>query len=176
MTHTGRKFWLLDPRPGDFCLEDIAHSLSNQCRFVGQCNEFYSVAQHSALVYRHLVLSSDVGNEKQALFHDAPEAYTGDMSRPLKRILRRIKTIENRIWLAFCKQYDIHPVLSLHVKRVDDLLLATEREHLMPKDGSHWEEIAGIVPLSEIPLPLPPRHAKDLFLRCCRSLGYDITK
>lgn len=46
-TRSGQKFWPLDPRPDEVVLEDIAHALSNTCRFAGHCRTFYSVAEHS---------------------------------------------------------------------------------------------------------------------------------
>src|ERR1700693_75116 len=54
-TFTGRQFWPLDPRPEEVCIEDIAHGLSNECRFAGQCRSFYSVAQHSVLCARNVL-------------------------------------------------------------------------------------------------------------------------
>ena len=49
-TYSGIEFYPLDPRIEEVKLLDIAHALSNICRFTGHCNEFYSVAQHSVLV------------------------------------------------------------------------------------------------------------------------------
>ena len=49
-TFTGRQFWPLDPHVDEIYIEDIAHSLSMQCRFTGHSLRFYSVAEHSVLV------------------------------------------------------------------------------------------------------------------------------
>ncbi len=81
-TYSGR---LVDP----FCMGtldiniiDIAHSLSQLCRFTGHTRRFYSVADHCLLV------SSMLPTPKlmlAGLLHDASEAYFGDMSGPIKR-------------------------------------------------------------------------------------------
>ena len=49
-TATGIYFNFNDPVVEDISILDIAHSLSNQCRFTGHTSEFYSVAEHSMLV------------------------------------------------------------------------------------------------------------------------------
>src|SRR5438552_3035736 len=84
-TFTGKKFFPLEPNADDICIEDIAHSLSMQCRFNGHSKQFYSVAQHSVLIaswwfgdYPKLA--------KYALLHDASEAYLSDIPRPLKQL------------------------------------------------------------------------------------------
>ena len=49
-TRSGRRVALLNPSPAQIVIGDIAHGLAHQCRFNGQTNRFYSVAQHSVLV------------------------------------------------------------------------------------------------------------------------------
>jgi hypothetical protein len=102
-THSGKKIDLLNPTSKMVDIEDIAHALSMICRFNGHCRDFYSVAEHS-------VMAEAVGcqirkNERcsknplipprsaiewareslELLLHDAPEAYIGDLTTPLKR-------------------------------------------------------------------------------------------
>src|SRR4030043_1424578 len=93
-TYTGKKFWSLDPKPEEVDIKDIAHSLAFQCRFNGHTIPFYSIAQHSVLV-------SKIVPPEQALaglFHDAAEAYTGDIVAPLKKFLPPVfKEIEKAI-------------------------------------------------------------------------------
>ncbi len=66
-TNSGKKVDLLHPDPSQICLEDIAHGLSNLCRFNGQINRFFSVAEHSMYV------AALVPNryKLQAILHDA---------------------------------------------------------------------------------------------------------
>lgn len=80
ITIGGQKFYPFDPRASEVDIEDIATSLSHICRFNGHVKRFYSVAEHS-------VLCSYVGDPTYAfdkLMHDAEEAYTGDLIRPIK--------------------------------------------------------------------------------------------
>jgi len=49
-TYSGRRFNPTRPHIDAIVIQDIAHSLSMQCRFSGHCKKFYSVAQHSVLV------------------------------------------------------------------------------------------------------------------------------
>lgn len=77
LTYTGRRFFFDDPLPG-ICKEDIAHSLSQLCRWTGHTREFYSVAQHSVIISR---LSN---HPLYALLHDASEAYLNDLNKPFK--------------------------------------------------------------------------------------------
>lgn len=50
LTHSGRQFDLVNPTAAMISPLDIAHSLSNLCRFNGHTRTHYSVAQHSMLV------------------------------------------------------------------------------------------------------------------------------
>lgn len=92
-TSSGRYIDLLDPKPADILIEDIAHALSNIARFNGHTHQFYSVAQHC-------VLCSGINPDKLALeklLHDATEAYVGDMVTPIKNLFPGYRTMEDKI-------------------------------------------------------------------------------
>lgn len=46
-TYSKKKFYPLDVRKSDLDIIDIAHALSNMCRFAGHVDRFFSVAEHS---------------------------------------------------------------------------------------------------------------------------------
>jgi 5'-deoxynucleotidase YfbR-like HD superfamily hydrolase len=79
-TYSGIKMHPLSPTEEEISIEDIAHALSNLCRFTGHCNKFYSVAQHSVLVSVY----SPRDYAMWGLLHDASEAYLNDIARPIK--------------------------------------------------------------------------------------------
>jgi len=133
-TFTGRQFWPLDPRPEEICIEDIAHSLSMYCRFGGHCKEFYPVGEHSLFVMR-LVPEKD---KLQALLHDAPEAYLGDVINPLKRMLPEYQRAEHAVWLAVCERFDISPCLSEAVRYADRIAVMTERRDICSPPPASW--------------------------------------
>ena len=58
-------------------VDDIGRALANKCRFNGLCEPFYSVAQHSVLLW-------EATKEPWALFHDASEAYLPDIPFGMK--------------------------------------------------------------------------------------------
>lgn len=167
-TYTGVQFWPLDPRPEDVSLHDIAHALSNQCRFAGHVTEFYSVAQHSVLV------ASIVPQEHAAwgLLHDAAEAYLVDLPRPVKRystIGTEYREVEARLMATICKRFGLPIEEPEEVKKADDILLMTEKRDLMPNCPAKWRE-------ESEPLPDRIRHwgpswAEQMFLMRARELG-----
>lgn len=139
LTFTGKQFYPTDPKAADIDIADIAHSLSNICRFGGHCKQFYSVAQHSVFV-SHLV-------ERDAalagLLHDATEAYCGDLVRPLKIQLPEFCTVERGIAAAIAEKFDIPlesitPDLTPALKLADNIALLTERNNLFPPGGADW--------------------------------------
>lgn len=128
-TFSGRKFWALDPRPEDIELIDIAHALSNNCRWGGHCGPFYSVAEHSvltaALLPRHLQLAG--------LLHDASEAYLIDLPRPIKYQIPQYREIEHKLMLCIAEKYGFEYPLTETVKGADDFMLYYERATLFPQ-------------------------------------------
>lgn len=160
LTKTGRRFDLIDPKPHDIDPEDIAHALSNLCRFTGHTREFYSVAQHcvlvSCLVSREHMLS--------ALLHDATEAYVNDIASPIKVQLAVYRAMEARVWLAVADRFNIDRRLPAEVKHADRVALAMEKRDLMPEHPDPWPVLAGITPAPMRVIPLQPASARQVWL------------
>lgn len=90
LTASGVIFSLANPRPEDVRLADIAQALSLTNRYCGQTRRPYCVAQHAVLVARSLRdAGATLAEQLWGLHHDDAEAYVGDVTRPLKRLLRQ---------------------------------------------------------------------------------------
>lgn len=182
----GGSFDLDHPRPEDVSLYDIAHSLSNIGRWTGRTTHFYSVAQHSVMVLEYVrLLGGSFSAQEQALFHDAHEAYTGDIPAPLKALLRALESdfvgftvkrsaidlISEDIQWAINRKWQLSEAHHELVKRADNMALWTEREALMAPSKRAWEHEPE---KPEIVLPIVPMSheaARDQFLAAASSLG-----
>lgn len=161
LTHSGRSFNLLEPTPAMVEIEDIAHALSNLCRFTGHTKAFYSVAEHSILT--SYLVPETYGLE--ALLHDAAEAYIGDVSSPLKQLLPEYKVIEERIDQAIRRRFCLPGQPAQFIKDADLMMLATEKRDLMPPDQENWDILAGVkAHIFSVRLPLRPEEARASFL------------
>lgn len=160
-TFSGRRFYVLDPRPQDVCIEDIAHALALQCRFTGHIRKFYSVAQHCVLVSRFCPQEFALWG----LLHDASEAYIGDMSAPLKHTpeMSRFRTTEQHIMLAIAEHFGLGLVEPPAVKQVDRRLCLTEARDLLGSTKD-WQDASE--PYAEAIVPWTPAFAERAFL--CR--------
>lgn len=172
--YSGKPFYVLDPRPEEVDIEDIAHSLSNQCRYNGHSKVFYSVAQHSVLV-------SQLCPEKYALeglLHDATECYIGDIISPMKVVLPEVGKIEQGVWEAVAKKFNLPMQESQPVKEADMKALRIEFRDVVTKpNGCDW---AGVRPYTgsfpEISAS-PPWLAKfDFINRYNQITGENINK
>lgn len=138
-TFSGGRAYLLDPRPEDIRLLDIAHGLSNVCRFGGHTREHYSVAQHSVLVSE--ICQPD--NALVGLLHDASEAYIGDMVSPLKWVMPKFKEIEAKWCAAIDAAFDLRGRLidlPQDIKIADTKALAAEAHRLLSGGPHRWGE------------------------------------
>ncbi len=126
-TSHGNRIDLNMPYDNVYSIEDIAVSLSNICRFGGHTKKFYSVAQHSVLVM-HLAPAE---LKKEALMHDASEAYLGDVINPLKNILGEVyENIESWFMEALAMQFGFDFDQLEAIKPYDDTALELEYEAL----------------------------------------------
>ena len=144
-TFAGLHVHVFDPRAEEICIEDIAHSLSQICRFVGHTTVFYSVAQHSVLVSQHVPAEDALWG----LLHDAPEAYLCDMPAPIKHdpSMEGYRLAEDRLMAAVCERYGLPPQMPQSVKIADRLLLATEFRDVTTVDDLGWiTQVCGVAP------------------------------
>lgn len=158
-TYTGHSIHsMLEVRPSDIKIEDIAHALSHQCRFAGHCSEFYSVAQHSVLVAENCPPRLRL----QALLHDWAEAYVIDLPRPIKDLLPSYRDLEGVVHRAIALRFEIPEQIDPLIKVMDDRALVTEIADLTGIANAFYHLGA---PFGEKIIPLGPKQAKELFLR-----------
>ena len=131
-TYSGTKFHPLDPQIQEIHIEDIAHALSNICRFTGHCKEFYSVAQHSVLVS---TLCPEYPME--GLLHDATEAYVSDVNTTVKLLLQEYRDLECDIMEVVARKFNLKFPLPKEVKAADLMLLEFEHRALF-NSGLKW--------------------------------------
>lgn len=141
VTYNGHEVDLLEPSPSTVDHIDIAHSLSLINRFTGHTTEPWSVAQHSVVgsILAEVIYPEVIWLPHQYLFHDAAEAYVGDVSSPLKSVLTGYRELEAK----HCKAIEEKFALSLgshHEKLVDLRMLATERLLFLPETATQWTE------------------------------------
>ncbi len=157
-TYTGKQFYPLSARVEDIDLIDIAHSLSLQCRYNGHVRKFYSVAEHCILMSQYIYdttvdeltpIGEAAGVPVElalwALLHDAPEAYIGDMVRPLKIHMLDFCAVDNTIMRVIANKFSLStglltgsdPIPSI-VKGVDTRILLDERAELLGPTPAVW--------------------------------------
>jgi len=191
-TYTGKRFDYHELDRKNLSLEDIVISLSRQPRFNGHTDPPLSVLEHSIWVSRAVkarchpklrIIPSGRLNRLalRALFHDAAEAYVGDVIRPLKRagesLWRHEREIQDLIyewigeriggWNLDPKWAD--PIIS----HADYRVLRAEGEDLMSSKTLGWTIIGPDSPErwpAEKLRPLTAEAARSLFVEEFESL------
>lgn len=107
-TFSGKLFDPWDIDPNAICIEDIAHSLSMQCRFNGQCPRFYSVAQHCCVLSGYFEQRGRHNMALVALLHDAAEAYVGGIPSPFKSRLPDHELVERNVLHVIMQKFAHH--------------------------------------------------------------------
>lgn len=174
-TFTGRMFYPLAAEPGDIDPVDVAHALSQMCRYGGHTRRFYSVAEHSVLVSRWLedAIGGTLGRAEavRGLLHDAAEAYVGDMVRPLKHHMPQYREVEDRLLGVVAERFGVEGgVYSPAVKEADNRILLDERAELLTAPPQAWGQ-DDLTPLGVQVVGLYPPAAERLFLDRLAELG-----
>lgn len=174
-TWSGRKFDFFNPDPDSIVLEDIAHALSNICRFGGHISRFYSVADHSLNVARIVAWKgANLPTVRAALFHDAQEAFVGDIVTPFKHLLPQAMELERKLACMILRKFGIDEaeVDFAAVKRADATMLVVEAKALFNfpplEDWTSAYETERI--LARPYISQSPREAEQNFLAAARLL------
>jgi len=155
----GERLNLLAPEPSKMKIKGIASALSKICRFSGQISEFYSVAQHSVFV-------SQLVPEEYALIgllHDATEAYTADMPKPIKQLMPEYEVLEDRMYKALATKFTLPPVIPEVVHIADRIAVITEARDL--QNGDNWKTwYPNLLPHPAHVVPVDSATAEHMFL------------
>lgn len=133
----GEYFDFLDPGASKWGDHELGTALGKVCRFAGHCDGFYSVAEHSL----HVASLVPPAFRLAALLHDAHEAFTGDITYPLKRLLGDIiKSIEARIDAVIAQRFGLGTEATNDpiIKRADRWMLWIEQRALM-RNNHEWQ-------------------------------------
>lgn len=175
LLYSGKQLDPMDPRTCDIDIVDIAHALSQLCRFAGHTKHFYSVAQHSI----NLSFVVEPKHAPWALLHDAAEAYMGDLPRPVKVECPHFVTMEERLLRCIARKFELPLQMPSAVKRMDTALMHKEASVLMPH--APWMDPAQIK-LVEMSNQLPwaltadydmPHRIESQFIERFRELYHD---
>lgn len=158
---SGTAFFLDNVDNNAYRISDIAHALSNQCRFSGHVSSFYSVAEHSV----HCSYLVPPQYALTALLHDASEAYLGDVSKPLKAMLPEYCKIEDRVMRAIARTFAIEYPFPEVIKTVDVQVLFAERNRLIGPPVYPWIGENDVIPASVDIQCWGPVEARNIFLR-----------
>ncbi len=174
-TNSGIAFWPLDPQIDEISLDDIAHALSQANRYGGHCKYPYSVAQHSCLVFDHIMdRVADVPTGKWAILHDAPEYVFQDIIGPIKRTMKTgdYKLYYNRLEFLIAVKFGLSDDMPPLVDLVDKRIVLDEQAALMAHPAPlEWSFYRGLEPLGVTIEEWDWRKAKAEFLGRCDAVG-----
>ncbi len=134
-TYSKVEFDVINPKPENVRVEDIAHALSMMTRANGHFPEFFSVAQHAIQCANEAIARNYSPRVALAcLLHDGSEAYLSDITRPVKKNLTMYLQVEeqlqNVIYEKFLEGRLTEEETEL-LKNIDDACLYYEFLHYM---------------------------------------------
>lgn len=193
-TFTGRAISIFDPKPEQYCIEDIAHALSCKNRFSGMTTEPYSIAQHCVLGARTLEHSTALA--LAFLLHELDEVALQDEHPTLKEAIHveqpdtessacdpfyvladrhRDAALEALGLSGLLRSTGFRKSFAPEVGAVDLRMLATEKRDLLGPPPKPWKlDLDGVLPFSETIKAWPWYQVERAFLRAFdryRGLG-----
>jgi hypothetical protein len=168
-TRSGNRFYPEHPEVSTYAIGDIAHALSLLCRFAGQGDRFYSVAQHSVEVSR--ASGHEPRLRKQGLLHDASEAYLVDLPSPIKYLpeMKPYRELEARVMAAIRGAFGL-PYSEPPEVKYADLRLCRAEAKMLGLLRPDWGAIYDMPPLDHKFRALSPEYAERQFLAEWRKL------
>lgn len=136
LTFTGKRFYPAHPESLDVCIEDIAHALSNVCRYNGHLMSFYSVAQHCVYISKYIEEHYNKYLAIVGLLHDASEAYLPDMPSPIKDTLPDFRKLEARLHKHIFDYFKLDWPYSKIIKEIDTTIRQDEIRDLASWGGN----------------------------------------
>jgi len=175
---SGGYFDIADPRPGQFTFADVAGALSKICRFGGQIDRFYSVAEHLWHCAEQAARDGLSGEAQRAvLLHDAAEAFIGDVVKPLKVMLPEYAAIEQKVEDCIALKFGVSFRLwQEEIRKVDRELLIAERHGLFTADDVKWTGEDEVRRLKIDFYRWSPPVAEEFFTNAARNLGIDVKR
>jgi hypothetical protein len=171
---SGSAYYPMDPQAEDVREDDVAWALARAPRYGGHASRAYTVLEHMVrgcdlILWMEVAATIDGVSaaltgfggptwlqERRAAIalalafavHDAAEAYVVDVPRPLKVNLPDYRRVESRndevVMAALVGADSLSAVDWAQVKRVDNLMLAAERDQLMLSEeqgGLKWSNL-----------------------------------
>lgn len=136
LLHSGVVFDVFNPKIEDIQYTDIAHGLSNMCRYGGHSPKFYSVAQHSVLC------SLQPGTPQEQfdlLGHDSSEGLgLLDLPTPIKRQMPEYMRIEDNLMKLVAEKLNFSFPLTENTHKVDRYLLEFEYKHFFEEPDANF--------------------------------------
>lgn len=149
----GKRLVVCNPTPDMVDVRAIAYGISKECRYAGQIEDFYSVAQHSVLM-RDYAKAHNLLPAHELIYvlrHDAAEFAIGDVPKPYKLELPDFNRKEEELLAVIDEHFGLETNERIErvVKELDTRILVDEASQLFSHTPEWLDDFheAGIDPL-----------------------------
>lgn len=170
-TLSGEEMFPTKPESKKIHIRDVAHTLSMICRFNGHLKEFYSVGEHSLLVETLLYLRGHPPRIRLlGLTHDVTEYLVGDIISPIKKLVPKVKDLEEEIAPTLFQGLGIPKPTESEMEPVHEAdrdVMMFEKIELLHPNSHHT---VTNVPEGLHIVPYPPKLAAEPFVQRYKML------